>query len=62
MVTPAFSHAWISADPASIDTFFPSIVSSTSAFRLAEDANVRVAACLVREAIEGFDRAAARSS
>lgn len=34
MVTPAFSHAWISADPASIDTFLPSTVNSTSARRL----------------------------
>jgi hypothetical protein len=48
-VTPAFSQAWISADPASIDTFLPSIVSSTSARRCAvvEKARVALAACLL---------------
>ena len=58
MVTPAFSQAWMSADPASMDTFFPSIVSSTSARRLAvveKDLGALVPAV-------ALDLAAARSS
>lgn len=44
MVTPAFSHAWIKAEPASMETFFPSIVSSTSACLDGVVAKVLVAA------------------
>ena len=41
MTTPAFSQAWIKADPASIETFLPSMVSSTSAALGVVEANVR---------------------
>lgn len=50
---PAFSHACIRADPAGTETFFPSIVSSTSAARRTleekcRDALLRPAAALER--------------
>lgn len=39
MATPAFSQAWMRAEPASILTFLPSMVSSTSALLMAEAEN-----------------------
>ena len=58
MVTPAFSQAWIKADPAGTDTFLPSIVSSTSADLRPVELNDR----LPDAPREGFARAAARRS
>ena len=58
MVTPAFSQAWIKADPASTETFLPSTVSSTSADLRAVDVND----LLPQAPRLRLERAAARSS